>query len=231
MASEKILQKKIDVNRYNYDKETMGRIVQLTAFFHMLKLDIGEDAFTEMASSKTTIFVPYSFNLYETLALAKYFRPINWYVELDTNNYAEIRQDEITIKGTKEFIRIVSDAFRKGESYSSDYNIFFYNFEERGNQWAWNTFTKDCYERLVRIGDFFIKNGNMMVYPTEEFEYLVFQESDFNRVDKTEMEYIILRSNIEKDRDRTILLDLKHKVMLATALNELEEEEILDYLV
>lgn len=48
----KIQKKIINVNKYGYNKDDNARIVQLTAFFHILKKELGESCYTEIANAK-----------------------------------------------------------------------------------------------------------------------------------------------------------------------------------
>ena len=230
--NQKTSKKIIEINKYSYDKTDEGRRIQLTAFFHMLKLRLGDDAYTEMTSTKKVCYIPFSFNIYETIAMAKYLRPLTWYVELDENNYAEIRSEEITVNGTKDFLKTVSDAFTDGESYTSDYDVFLHDFAKAGNNWTWNNFTKNIYERILGIGNTFLKNGNVMIYPVEdveEDEFHIYDKAGFTRLPLTSIEYIALRSNIENGK--MVLIDCLRNTVLATGFNELEKEELKDYLV
>lgn len=220
----KIQKKIINVNKYGYNKDDNARIVQLTAFFHILKKELGESCYTEIANAKNVCYIPFSFNLYETIAMAKYYRPLNWYVEVDEDNYVEIRPDEITISGNLDFINKVDAAFEDGARFTSDVDVFAFNFLNTGNEYMWNHFAEFQYKKAVKIGDSFIKNGSMRLYPDKEKEYFIYGLDDYYGTPKENIEYLTLRSNLQYDK--VIIIDNKRKVLLAIGLNEIELEEM-----
>ena len=225
MASKKILKKTININKYNYDKNDEGRMVQLAVLLHILKISVGEDILTEIANPKTTCYIPYGFGMYETIAMVKVFRPVTLYAELDEHNYCEIRLEEIKLSGTKEFVEKATACFEKAQKYTSDINLYFIDFNKSGNDFMWNTFYNSEFRNCMQIGDTFIKNGSMKLYPENELEYYVYAIDDYKGTAKEEIEYIVLQSNTQSDK--LILIDHKHRHIIASGLNELEQESLL----
>jgi len=216
----------ININKYGYNKNEIGRIVQLTAFFHMLKLDLGKDCYSEMITKKDeTLYIPYSFNIYEEIALAKKNMTKSWYLELDANNYVEISFDEVKINGTPAFFKIAHKAFEQGEAFTTDLQIYQEDFST-GADWQWNQFKKMQYQKCIAIGDHIFKNGSLTLYPLEEEEIICYNENDFNSYPIEKVEYVVLRSNIENGK--MLLIDNIRKHILGTGFDELESLELAD---
>lgn len=225
--SEKTSQSSININKYGYDKNEAGRYSQLAAFFHMLKTDLGQNIYCEFATKEDSIYIPYSFNLYETSVYALKYSPEMMYIELDENNYVEITFDNIDIHGTAEFISKTKQVFKEAETYRTYIEFFEFDFNSYA-PWLWQKFLQQAYERCMEIGNDIFKNGNFMVYPIEEFEYYVITKADFQKTSLQNMEYIVIRSNIQMDK--MLLIDINRKLAFATGFDELEQIRVSDYL-
>lgn len=231
-AEKKTNETKINVNKHPYIKTELGRRIQLTAFFHMLKLDLGHNAYSEMvkvddAKGDLKIDIPYSFNLYETMCMAKFFMVDNWYIDIDKDNSVDIFFDEIVIRGTPEFTSTVMAAFKAGETFTSDFPLYKYDYKQ-GAQWQWEKVRQNQYQKCRQIGNRLFKNGSFMVYPLEESEIIVYKESDFRQVGINDVEYVALRSNIQPNK--VLLFDNVRRIVVATGFDEMECLELDDFL-
>ena len=88
----------------------------------------------------------------------------------------------------------------------------------------WNHFAEFQYKKAVKIGDSFIKNGCMRLYPDKEKDFFIYGLDDYYGTPKEDIEYLTLRSNLQYDK--VIIIDNKRKVLLAIGLNEIELEEM-----
>ena len=226
MADGKIKKKSININSYNYDKNDEGRMVQLSVMLYMLKNAMGEEIYTEIASSTSTHYIPYSFGMYEIIALTKTYKPLTLYAELDTDNYCEIRLEEVKISGTKDFIDKAVVCFERAQNFTSDISLFCINMKNMGNDYYWNYFFNNEYRKCIEIGDRFIKNGSMRLYPEEYEEYYVYAIDDYRGTPKEDIEYIVLYSNLSSDK--FVLIDHKNRHIIAAGFDEVEQEQLLD---
>lgn len=216
----------ININKFGYTKNEAGRAIQLTAFFHMLKLDLGGDNYAEIVTQEDEhLYMPFSFNIFEEICIVKKNKIKSWYIELDENNYMEAFFDEVRIKGSRAFYEIIKKAFEKGESFTSDIPMYYSDFSE-GTDWQWNQLKNNLYNKCIKIGDSIIKNGSIMVYPKSESEIIAYNEKDFNSVPIDEVEYVVLRSNIKTDQ--MLMVDIERKKIMGTGFDELESLGLAD---
>lgn len=210
----------LNINKYAYSKDTYSRIIQLTAFFHMIKLDLGENTYSELVVPKIgNLYIPYSFNLYETMALTKDYIPESFYVELDEQNYIEIDIETVIVHGTNDFYQKVKRVFIEAESYHTDISIWTYDVSNYAD-WLFKKYLADQYDICIQLGNHMIKNGSFCVYPLEELETYVVNKEDYMAIPTSSMEYVVLRSNVEIDK--MVLIDIVRRKIYATGFNELE---------
>lgn len=226
-AQSKFPHASININKYNYDKNETGRYSQLSAFFHMLKTDLGQDAYAEFSVKDDSIYIPYSFNLYETSCFALYYKPEIMYLELDENNYVEINFDTVEINGTQEFVNHAKDVFKEAETFKTIINYFTFDFKQFAN-WLWQKFQGNAYSACMQVGNNIFRNGNFMVYPIEDYEYYVITNEDFHKVPTPAIEYIVIRSNIQMDK--MLIIDMTRTIAFATGFDELEQLKLADIL-
>jgi hypothetical protein len=225
--TEKFSSASININKYAYDKNEVGRYSQLAAFFHMLKSDLGQNTYCEFALKDGSIYIPYSFNLYETSVYATHFYPEMMYIEIDQDNYVEITFDTIEIHGTPELISLAKKVFKEAESFRTIIPYYSFDYKTYAN-WLWQKFLQSAYEKCMEIGNQIFKNGNFMVYPVEEYEYYVITKEDFNKTPINNMDYIVIRSNIQMEK--MLIIDIARGISFATGFDELEQLKLADFL-
>lgn len=217
----------ININKYSYSKDKTPRYAQLSAYFHMLKSDLGDTVYAEFIANRIPFYMPYSFNIYETMCYAIQFKPDVMYVEKDADNYIEITFDEVTINGTSSFIKRARDIFFMAESFKSIFGYYLFDFGKFAD-WLFKKFKAGLYDTCIAIGNEFIRNGSLKIYPLEEGEYFAVTKEDFEATPLNQVEYIVLRSNIQMDK--MICIDLQRNIVMATGLDELEKLKIEDML-
>lgn len=218
----------ININKYNYDKNNIGRYSQLAAFFHMLKSDLGQNIYTEFSlKDGSSIYIPFSFNLYETSCYATHYSPDVMYIEVDENNYVEINFDTIEANGTVDFINLVKKVFKEAEAYRTYIEYYAFDYSLYAN-WLWQKFSMNGYDKFMEIGNEIFKNGNFMVYPLEDYEYYVITRNDYNTVPSNKIEYVVIRSNIQMDK--MLIVDFTRTIAFATGFDELEQLKLEDIL-
>lgn len=225
-AQDKVGKYTLNINKYAYSKDTFERIIQLTAFFHMIKLDLGENTYCELIIPKIgNLYIPYTFNLYETMALTKDYIPETLYVELDEENYIEINIESIVIHGTNDFYNKVKKVFIEAESYHTDISVWTFDVSTYAD-WLFKKYLQDQYTICIELGNHMIQNGSFCVYPLEDMEVYVVNKEDYDTIPLDSMEYVCLRSNIEMDK--MVLIDIVRKKVYATGFNELETLTLAD---
>ncbi len=218
----------ININKFGYFKSEAERYCQLSAFFHMLKTDLGISTFSALINADgSEVYIPYTFNIYETTCYSLKYHPSVMYLEEDEENFVEIGFDEVRIQGTAEFIQKAKDVFAEAESYKTIITPFEHSYEET-TKWMYNKMMQEAYDRFVKIGNAVIKNGSFMIYPKELDERFITTKQEFDRFGMDELQYVVLRSN--KQMDKMILFDTQRKLILATGMDELEKTTLLDVL-
>lgn len=208
----------ININRRAFTKEKF-RQVQLTAYFHYLKLEFNGEAFTEIESENKRYYIPYSFTMYETIAIVMKHGMKMLYLELDENRYVEINFDTITIHGKEKMYNICKDLLKFAEQYTIPPVIFQFDYTTSAD-WLWKKFLNNQFEICMNIGNAIFKNGYIMVHPLEEDEAEVITALDFKKY-KGNIEYIVIRSNIQDDK--VLFIDNTTKEILGTGFDELEQ--------
>lgn len=219
----------ININNpsHRYDKTQKGRLSQLTAFFHMLKMDVGDESFSSMTKDGDEIYIPYSFNLQETMCLCLHHIPDMMYIELDEENYIEIGFDSIKISGTPDFMSLARTSFKKAENYGTILGFFTYNYSETVPA-KYKAMIINIYDKCISLGNEMLKNGSFKIYPMSSPEKYIESEDDWSTVSVNDIEYILLRSNLESDK--VIFLDLKRKLSFSAGMDALEESFLSDLL-
>lgn len=229
VEAEKVTETVLNINKYNYFKDAIGRRIQLTAFFHMLKIDMGDQVCAEMSVGDDHFYIPFSFNLYEEICIAKTYMVDNWYVDVELAegnvNLVEIFFDEVKIKGNPEFIQYVTKVFLEAISFTSDFSILQWDFTNCA-AWQWEKFKKLEYQKCIEAGDSIFLNGSITVYPFDESEIIIYNETDFKTTSISNMEYIVMRSNVKDKSDMVILIDNTRKKILGTGFDPFEETEL-----
>lgn len=227
-TNEKFSHFSININKYNYDKNEIGRYSQLAAFFHMLKSDLGQNVYTELSlKDGSSIYIPFSFNLYETSCFATFYKPEVMYIEIDENNYVEIMFDNVEINGSAELINRAKKVFKEAETYKTYIEYYTFDYSLFAN-WLWQKFAMNAYDKFMQIGNSIFKNGNFMVYPLEDYEYYVITREDFNKVNSSQIEYVVIRSNMQMDK--MLIVDFTRTIAFATGFDELEQLKLEDML-
>lgn len=86
----------------------------------------------------------------------------------------------------------------------------------------------NAYDKFMQIGNSIFKNGNFMVYPLEDYEYYVITREDFNKVNSSQIEYVVIRSNMQMDK--MLIVDFTRTIAFATGFDELEQLKLEDML-
>ena len=215
----------INVNKRAFTKEKF-RQLQLTAYFHYLKLEFNGNAFTEIEAENKPYYIPYSFTLNETMAIVIQHGMKMLYVELDENRYIEIKFDTITVHGTEKLFNKCKEMLKYAEMYAVAPSIFHFDFTDFA-EWKWQKYLNDQFDNCMKIGNKIFGNGYIMVHPFEDDEEEVITYNDFDKF-KGNIEYIVIRSNIQDDK--VLLIDNSAKEVLGTGFDELERIELTEIL-
>lgn len=215
----------INVNRRAFTKERF-REVQLTAYFHYLKLEFNGHAFAEIEAENKRYYIPYSFTLNETVAIVMQHGMKMLYLELDENRYIEINFDTIIIHGTEKLYNKCKDMLPFAEQYLIPPTIFQFDFTNNA-EWLWQKYLNTQFENCMKIGNQLFGNGYIMVHPFEDDEDEVITYQDYQKY-KGKIEYVVIRSNIQDDK--ILFIDNTTKEVLGTGFDELERLELAEIL-
>lgn len=211
----------INVNRKAFTKENF-RMLQLTAYFHYLKIKLNGTAFSEIESEKNRYYIPFSFTLNETLAIVKNHGMKMLYLEVDENNYIEISFDTIAITGTEDLISMCKETISLAEQFKEAPGFYYHNMAESA-EWLWNKYMNSQFENCMEIGNMLFGNGYIMIYPTEYEETEVIYSDEFYAY-KGQIEYVLIRSNVEENK--FLLIDNITKEVFGGGFDSLEEAEL-----
>ena len=215
----------INVNKRAFTKEKF-RQLQLTAYFHYLKLELNGNAYTEIDAENKPYYIPFSFTLNETMAIVIQHGMKMLYLELDENRYIEITFDTITVHGTEKLFNKCKEMLKYAEMYQVAPSIFHLTFMDNA-EWKWQKYLTDQFDICMKIGNKLFGNGYIMLHPKEEDEVEILSYNDFDHY-KDSIEYIVIRSNIQEDK--VLLFDNDSKEVLGTGFDELERVELTEIL-
>ncbi len=224
-SNEKQLKKfEINLNKTALTKENF-RQIQLAAYFHYLKLELGGEVFSEIEAENNRYYIPFSFTINETVEIVMMHGMKMLYLELDENQYVEIRFDTITISGTDDLYNECKTLLKYAEQYVIPPDLFYLDLSKNAD-WLWNKYLTTQFESCMMIGNKLIKNGCFIIYPLEDDETEIVNAEDFNKY-KNQIEYIAIRSFL--DENKTIVIDNVTKEIFATNLDELEKVELSEF--
>ena len=214
----------INLNHYALSKGTIMRRNQLSALFVLLKNKY-PDAEYSIDTPLKTFNIPEEFEAPEIMTIAKYFEATAWHVFIDEERYMDIDFDQMEVNGEPEILETCKEFVRAVEKFKSDINITDFSFNKYPG-WLWDKFLEEQYEKIVALGNRYLKYGDFFVYNDDLEETRITCEEQF--IKARNREYILLKSKL--NTYRIILIDLAIKQVLATELDDLEKEYMSDIL-
>ena len=224
-SGKSIKKYEIKLNKHAFTKENF-RMLQLTAYFHYLKLEFNGEAFSEIEAENKRYYIPYSFTLNETVAIVMTHGMKMLYLELSEDEYIEIHFDDVVINGTEELYNKCKDMLSFAEMYQVPPTIFVYSFTNNAD-WLWKKYLNNQFENCMRIGNETFGNGYILVHPLEDDEAEVITQADYNKY-RGNIEYVVIRSNIQDDK--VLFIDNTTKEVIGTGFDELEKITITEIL-
>lgn len=216
----------VNLNKEGFDMDDY-RLLQLTAYFHMLKVMFKGDTFNELYTEEEKIYIPYTFTLDETIALISIHGMKMLYIEFSEDEYIEITFDTIKYALDNEIYKQCKNILDLLKYYDSIPNVFNLQFENN-LKLEWQRLLNNEYEYALKIGEEFIKNGYVMCYPISGEAFVVKNSKELNEV-KGKIEYLAVRSNIFNNR--SVLFVHQTKEVIGLGLFPDQEEKLHNILV
>lgn len=214
----------ININHYALSRGTVLKRNQLSALFVLIKNKYQGGEYSIDTPLKT-FNIPEEFEAPEIMTIAKFYEATAWHIFIDEERYVDINFDQMEVNGEPDMLEFCKEAVRTVEKFKSDIRVTEFSFNKYPG-WLWDKFLEEQYEKIVALGNRYLKYGDFYIYNDELDESKIANKEEFEKA--RNREYILLKSKINSYR--IILVDINIKQVLATELDDLEKEYLSDIL-
>lgn len=208
----------ININHYALARNPIPKRNQLSALFVILKNKYPDSEYSITTPLKE-FKIPEEFEAPEIMAIAKYFEATEWHIFIDEERYVDIDFDALKVNGEVDMIQFCKDSVKNVEKYKSDISISEFSFNKY-SQYLWQKFLDEQYEKMINLGNRYLKYGDFYIYDDELDEHKITSKEDFEA--NRNREYILMKSKL--NNYRIVMIDLGLKLVIATELDDLERE-------
>lgn len=199
----------VNLNKEGFDMDDY-RLLQLTAYFHMLKIMFKGDTFNALYTEEEKIYIPYTFTLDETIAIISIHGMKMLYIEFSEDEYIEITFDEIKFVLEKEIYTQCKNILELLKYFDDVPNVYNLKFEDN-RKLEWQRLLNNEYEYAMKIGEEFIKNGHILCYPVSGEAFVATNQKQIVE-QKGKIEYLAIRSNVFNNRSIMFLHQTKEVI-------------------
>lgn len=190
----------ININDSNIPLDD-SRYVVLAVLFQQIRNLFGDDVYCEMipVGIDTVFPLPYKFNTFDIVSLAKYFKFKELYIEMPDGSkyspYISISYHEIEMQCKTNIYEEIKELFLKLEKIDFDFDLYSFDIS-KFDDISYDYLNKYIFANLVHMGnELFHEGGYISVFKDDGKEIIIRNEKLLREYRDVKFDYFVVRSS------------------------------------